>query len=66
MVEGRENVRGVTAESGEGVEFEHSMAWEGLVELLSGNEIRCGGVGSGGGGNGEFDVGETRSWKLRS
>lgn len=64
-------MRGVAAESGEGVEFEHSMAWEGLVELLSGNEIGCGGVGSGGGGvdgggNGGFDVGETRSWKLRS
>lgn len=41
------------------------------AELLSGNEIRCGGVGSGGGrvdggGNGGFDVGETGCWKLRS
>lgn len=33
VVEGREKVRGVAAESGEGVEVEHSMAWEGLVEL---------------------------------
>lgn len=28
VVEGREKVRRVAAESGEGVEFEHSMAWK--------------------------------------